>query len=138
MGNKASILVSQLISGTRFKTFVMGGKAYTMKSPCIKVLCRVIGEFAKADVDLMDFGKETLSQSAEAIRHIVKGLAYAVVGNVADYEQKATATAEEMENGSVEDVTLAMGMFIEMTSLTEVFQLAASATKYAQAAATQK
>lgn len=138
MDNKAAILVAKLVSGKRFKTFVIGGKAYTMRSPTIKIMCRAISEFAMTDIDFEKGFTEQFLSIPRNMEHITKGLAYLFVGDKDDYEAKAYDVASMLENGSIEELSAALYAFFEMTSMQEVFQVAASAKKYAEVAARTK
>lgn len=138
MENKAALLVSALIAGTRCKRVVIAGKPYAIKSPTLKILCRTIGEFALCGVsEDMKIG-ELFNCTPDMVRHLVKGLAYAIVGDVEDYEVRADKLADDLQRGLPEEIASAVDALMEMSSLNEVFRLAASATKYAEAAAQTK
>lgn len=138
MENKAATLVSSLIAGTRCKNVVVAGKAYVIKSPTVKILCRVIGEFAQCGIDGNGCISGLVSEAPDVAMHILKGLAYAIVGEDENYESKAGKIAKELSNGSPAEIVDAVDKFMEMSSLSEVFRLAASAMKYAEAAAITK
>lgn len=109
-----------------------------MKSPVIKVLCRVLEEFSQTELDYTKLDANSICASVDAVRHLVKGIAYAVVGNEEDYEEKAQDIAWEMSNGTPTEIINAVNEFVEMASLTEVFQVATSAMKFAEVAAKAK
>ena len=138
MENKAAMLVSSLIAGTRCKNVVIAGKAYTIKSPTLKILCRTIGEFAQCGVDESMKVGELFNGTPDMVRHLVRGLAYAIVGDDDDFEKKTDRLTDKLLSGSPEEIASAVDALMEMSSLNEVFRLAASATKYAEAAAQTK
>ena len=137
MDNKASQLVASLIAGTRFKTFVIGGRGFTMKSPTIKTICLAITEFSQAGIDFNDFNSSVF-MVPEKMNHVLRGIAYLFVGICNDIETKVDEVSRYLECGTPKELLGVLQAFIEMTSLKEVFQIAVSATKYAETAARQK
>lgn len=137
MENKASQLVSSLIAGKRFKTFVIGGRGFTLKSPTIKTMCLSINEFAQADIDFNDFNLAVFT-IPQKMSHLLRGIAYLLVGMTDDFETKVDEVSMYLECGTPKEILSVLQEFIDMTSLKEVFQIAASAMKYAEAAAKQK
>lgn len=134
--NKAAKLVASLVTGTRGKGIVIGGKTYFMASPTLRTLCRALNEFADIGID---YGKplgEELARLPQAVPHIARGIAITLTPNASD--KAIDKTTEELMQGTPVELAAAMSAFIMMTSLQEVFQLAASATKYAEAAAREK
>lgn len=117
---------------------MVAGKVYTMKSPTIRVMCRAISEFSRIDTDFSEQFLQSVFSETERLRLLVKGIAYLIVGNQKNYEQLAEETAEELMDGSIQELSEAFNAFLEMTSLGEVFQVAASARKFAEVAAKQK
>lgn len=133
--NKASEIVSSLVCGTRSKNIAIAGKVYSMKSPTIRVICRVIREFsAISNVD----GDITADELGASLARVVKGIAYAIVSDEENYEDEAGRVASEIAGGSVDEIIAAMRAFISMASLSEVFQLAVSAAKFAETAARKR
>lgn len=138
MDNKAAKLVSQLISGKRFKTFLIGGKAYTMKSPTIKTMCLAIEEFSQAGLEIRnDIIKDTFSVPSK-LHHVLRGLAYLFIANKPNYELLVEDMVSNLEDGTPNEIYLAINGFYEMTSMQEVFQVATSAMKFAEVAAKPK
>ena len=90
------------------------------------------------DIDFEKGFTEQFLSIPRNMEHITKGLAYLFVGDKEDYEAKAYDVASMLGNGSIEELSVALYAFFEMTSMQEVFQVAASAKKYAEVAARTK
>jgi hypothetical protein len=132
--NKASKIVSDLVLGERFKTFVVGYKGYTMYSPTIKTIMRCTRELSHIDFTVEDIN-QLLKESEELYLRAIMALSYAVVGDVEDYETKAEQIAEELSSATPEELTTAMNLLLTMISGEEVFLFATCVKKFAQVAA---
>lgn len=134
--NKAAKLVTSLIAGKRGENILIGGKVYYISSPTLRTLCRVLSEFSEIDIDYTQPIGAELSRVPNAVRSVSRGIAIAIQPKADDKGiEKLTGT---IMGGSLEELAAALGTFIQMASLGEVFTLAASATRYAEAAARER
>lgn len=137
MKNKAAEIVSELIAGRRAKNIVIGGKFYTLLSPTIITICKAISEFAKIDIDMDNPISEEIIRVPEALSHICRGLAYALTAGETD-DKTIDDTMKSIMRGTPEEIASAFEAFLQMSSMQEVFQIAVSAMRFAEAAAKQK
>lgn len=136
MSNKAAKIVSDLLSGTRGRSVVIGGKVYFIPSPTIATICKVVGEFSQISVNLENPSEEELRNLPGALEHLCRGIAYAITADCDD--KAAESLSKRLAKGTSDELAKAFDAFLQMASLQEVFQLAVSAMKYAETAARQK
>lgn len=134
--NKAAKLVTSLIAGTRGTNVLIGGKVYFITSPTLRTLCRVLSEFSEIDIDYTKAIGAELRRVPDAVRYVSRGLAIAIKPKADD--KGIDKLTDDIMDGSLEELAAALGTFIQMASLGEVFTLAASATRYAEAAAKER
>ena len=136
--NEASKNVSSLLLGQRFKTFVVGRRAYTVYSPSIKVICRAIGEFA--DIDIPEQG--TLADMVRAVpgcsQKILRGIACLVAGNADGWEEVRDRIAGELEEGTPGEIGGALNACVSLIQGSDFFVCAALAMSVARMAATPR
>lgn len=132
--NTASKIVSELVLGERFKTFVVGYKGYTMYSPTIKVIMRCTRELSHIDFSVSDING-LLKESEELYLRAIRAISYAVVGDEEDWEEKVEVLSEELASATPEELTTALNLLLTMISGEEVFLFATCVKKFAQVAA---
>lgn len=94
--NQTARTISELIAGDYGKTVLIGGKVYVMKAPAIKVIARATKHFSQVDLPENAKVDDLLEAVSSQTGHIIKGLSYLVVGDVADYKLQSKRIAEEM------------------------------------------
>lgn len=134
--NIAANIVSSLMLGERCKTVIISGKGYTIYSPNVKILCRVIREFSKADIGERPI--EILMSIDNISPFVLKGISYAIVGDCENYEQKSNQILEDIETANLEEIQDALSCFFDMVSGKEVFHIATSVKNFVEVAAKQK
>lgn len=136
--NEAGKNISSLLLGQRFKTFVVGRRAYTVYSPSIKVICRAIGEFA--DIDIPEQG--TLADMVRAVpgcsQKILRGIACLVAGNADGWEEVRDRIAGELEEGMPGEINGALNACVSLIQGSDFFACAALAMSVARMAATPR
>ena len=136
--NEAGKNISSLLLGQRFKTFVVGRRAYTVYSPSIKVICRAIGEFA--DIDIPEQG--TLADMVRAVpgcsQKILRGIACLVAGNADGWEGVRDRIAGELEEGTPGEINGALNACVSLIQGSDFFACAALAMSVARMAATPR
>lgn len=137
MENKASKIVSELVLGERFKTFVIGSKAYTMYSPTIRTIMKCTRELAQIDFS-GDSLNDMLANSENMYHHATRAIAYAVIGSNNAAEDRVNAYAEKFKEGTITEISNALTLLLSMVSGEEVFLFATCVKKFAQVAAKMK
>lgn len=136
--NEASKNVSSLLLGQRFKTFVVGKRAYTVYSPSIKVICRAIDEFS--DIDIPEQG--TLADMIRSVpgcsQKILRGIACFVAGNAGHWEEERDRIAGELEEGTPGEIGDALNACVSLIQGNDFFACAALAMSVARMAATPR
>lgn len=79
--NTASEKISNSIIEEDFKTIILGGKAYTIAPPTIKVICRTVKHFSKISLseDLTNYS--VIGEVNNNSKHIINGLSSIIIGN---------------------------------------------------------
>lgn len=119
MANEAAKEVTGALLGVGFKTVFLGGKAYTIHPPTIKIIARSLHNWSDLNLDLENQTKASvIGQIPSNINPIIQGLSFLIVGDVKWYRWKAwllyrklrwgtpTPTNEEIHKALTETIRL--------------------------------
>lgn len=120
--DKSAKVISDAILGDDFKTVVVGGKAYTIEAPTIKVIAGVAGCLSEIDLsDKAESFRDLLLSNKDADQY-AKALSWMVNGD--------DKLSEEFEKAPYKDVISALCEGFDLLS-PQVFCKAASLTRTA-------
>lgn len=136
--NKAAALVSESLIGNSFTTFFLGGRAFTVYPPTIKVICRAISCFSKIGLNGEYTRTTVIAELPENAPHIVKGLAALIVGDVNCWKWRAKKVEKILESATLEELKLATESIIPLIGGADFFDIAVSLKSVSAMAAKAK
>lgn len=130
--NEAAKNISELLSGTYSKIIVIGGRAYVMKAPSIKVITRATRYLSLVDIPDGITVPEMMKIVSEHSKNIAKGLSYLIVGDVKDYEDESEKVFRQILSGTHEELCSAFLAAFELIAGRDFFQCAGSVMELAK------
>lgn len=126
--NQAARIVSESLLGLDFKNIEIGGIAYTIKPPTIKVICRAIRHFSNIGMT-GDNIMEAINELPSMTEDMLKGISCFICGS--------EELAENLENGTFEEVKDALEVCFSMMDIS-AFQCVSSMRNVTMLAARPK
>lgn len=137
--NEAAELVTDALLGKYFKTCFLGGKAYSISNPNIKVILRGLNAWSKLNFnDDKQSLVSVIGQIPQNATHILKGLSIFIVGDVRFWKIKSFFLYRDLMNGrspSPEEMLKAVDEIITLIQAKDFFECAALVKSVAKTAA---
>ncbi len=123
--NIASELITGSLIGNDFKTVILNAKAYTIKPPSIKIICRAVYYFSKIDFeDKEQTALSVIGQIPKNANHITKGLSYLIAGESKLWKWKAYFIERELKSATPEELYGALIAATNLMGANDFFQCA--------------
>lgn len=132
--NKAADIVTKSLNNKRFKTIIAGDKVYTIRPLTIKIICRVLEEFAKIELEGDKTLFDVLITAPKNTPSLLKGIAYAIAGDVPNHEEEAERIITELTRSTWDEIREAIDTIISFMGAKDFFQCAISAESVAKIA----
>lgn len=132
--NKAADLVTKSLNNKRFKTIIVGDKVYSIRPLTIKIICRVLEEFAKIEVEPNKTLFDVLITAPLNAPSLLKGVAYAIAGDIPNHEEEVDRIVKELELSTWDEIREAIDTIISFMGAKDFFQCAISAESVAKIA----
>lgn len=136
--NKASELISDSLLGDSYTTISIGGRAYTVYPPTIKVLCRALSAFSKIGMDEEYNKLSVLAELPENVPHIIKGLSCLIVGDAKCWRWKAHYVGKVIKSGTLSELKACVDAITPLLGGEDFFVCAASLKSLSRIAAKEK
>lgn len=137
--NEAAELVTDALLDNYFKTCLLGGKAYTISNPNIKVMLRGLNAWSKIDFnDQKQSLGSVINQIPQNAPAILRGLSLFIAGDVRFWRVKAYLVYRELLKGNSptpEEMHQSVDSVITMIQAKDFFECAALVKSVAKTAA---
>lgn len=127
MANEAAQLVSEALLGLDYKTIFLGGKAYEVKSPTIKIMCLGLNEWAKIDLNLKEQTNLSLvTQIPEISKHQLKGISRFIAGDTPLADKIYNEWINDNPSVTQEEISIAIDTILDIIGTESFFKYAQS------------
>lgn len=133
--NIAAKVVTDALLGEKYKTVIMGDRVCVFFPLTIKLISRVFNEFSQIE-DVAENGAAELMNIPKNAPRILKGISYALAGNVDNYKEQAETIYQELQNATTEEIKLGMEALLSQIGGSDFFVSAALARNATKMAAT--